>query len=76
LAGDEEAAIFLSGMLTQEKTVSLSELKAIISKRSIFPKGLSFQKIYLSKRPIFPKGLSWPVEMLQVSGVIFQNQSF
>ncbi|AKB81068.1 6-hydroxymethyl-7,8-dihydropterin pyrophosphokinase [Methanosarcina barkeri 3] len=29
--GDEKAAIFLSGMLTQENTVSLSELKAIIS---------------------------------------------
>lgn len=29
-AGDEKAALFLSGMLTEENTVSLSEIKAII----------------------------------------------
>lgn len=33
--GDEKAAIFLSGMLNQENTVSLSELKAIISGKCV-----------------------------------------
>jgi 2-amino-4-hydroxy-6-hydroxymethyldihydropteridine diphosphokinase len=39
-------------MLPQENTVSLSELKAIISERSVFPKDLSFQKVYLSERTV------------------------
>ncbi|WP_292388493.1 6-hydroxymethylpterin diphosphokinase MptE-like protein [Methanosarcina sp. UBA5] len=34
-AGDEQAAMSLSGMLTEENTVSLSELKAIISEKSV-----------------------------------------
>lgn len=33
--GDEKAALFLSSMLTEENTVSLSELKAIISGKSV-----------------------------------------
>jgi len=34
-AGDEEAALFLSHMLTEENTVSLSELKALISGKPV-----------------------------------------
>ncbi len=34
-AGDEKAALFLSSMLTEKNTVSISELKAIISGKPV-----------------------------------------
>lgn len=39
LTGDEKATIFPFGMLIKENTISLSELKALISEKSVLVRG-------------------------------------